>query len=87
MANPNPSPATRFRRGQVANPRGKTSAQRTAEIRNAELAAKLRTHVLKALLAEAKADPAGTLRLIERNILRFLKDCEDRGLGQPQGFS
>ena len=38
MANPNPSPATRFGAGNRANPSGKTSAQRGTEYQNAEAA-------------------------------------------------
>lgn len=85
MANPNPSPATRFRPGQSGNPAGKTSAQRKAEIRNAERAAHVRGLILEALL-EALQDET-TLDLIidgglmRFDVLQFLKDTEDRGFG------
>ena len=82
MANPNPSPATRFRRGQVANPLGKTSGQRKVEILNAERAARVRMRILEALLAETLGDPDGVLGLINHDLLRFLQDTIDRGFGR-----
>jgi len=80
MANPNPSPATRFRPGQVANPRGKLSGQRKAEIRNAERAAHVRGLILEAVMAEL-GDPDAALSLIKCDVLQFLRDTENRGLG------
>lgn len=82
MANPNPSPATRFRFGQVANPAGKTSQQRKQEIRNAELAAHVRGLILEAVMAELEANPDGFLDLARFDLLQFLKDTENRGLGR-----
>lgn len=82
--NPNPSPSTRFGTGNVSP--GKTSEQRKAEIRNAELATKIRTRLLEAVQAALQDDPstANALARIEANILKLIKDSEDRGLGQPK---
>lgn len=77
---------SQFKKGQVANPGGKTSEQRKAEIRNAELATKIRTRMLEAVQAALQEDisTANALARIEANILKLIKDSEDRGLGQPK---
>lgn len=82
--NPNPSPATRFKPGQVANPGGKTSAQRKLEIRNAEKAAKLRGELLDALIDAVEKNEGATREDITADILRLLKDSEERGFGAPK---
>lgn len=86
MANPNPSPATRFKKGQVANPGGKTSEHRRAEIRAAELAAKVQLDLVEALsntLDTADGDEA-KLAAIKADVLKLLKDAQDRGYGAPK---
>lgn len=83
MANPNPSPATRIKPGQVFNPGGKTSEHRKAEIRAAELAAKVRLDLVEALaktLNDAGKD-TDKLEAIRADVLRLLKDSEDRAFG------
>lgn len=83
--NPNPSPSTRFGTGNGPSP-GKTSEQRKAEIRNAEIATKIRTRLLEAVNAALQDDTStdNALARIEANILKLIKDSEDRGLGQPK---
>ena len=68
---------------------GKTSAQRKAEIANAEKATKIRGKLLNAIDAAAgdgELTDADTraLKLIEAAVLKLIKDSEDRGLGTPQ---
>lgn len=77
---------SQFKKGVAANPGGKTSEQRKAEIRNAELATKIRTRMLEAVQAALQDDTstANALARIEANILKLIKDSEDRGLGQPK---
>lgn len=82
--NPNPSPATRFKPGTVANPKGKTSEQRQAEIKNAWLATELRTRFLERLRARMMTDAQIDAALDKLNLNSFLKDSEDRGLGAPK---
>lgn len=83
--NKNPSPATRF--GAPRGPAsGKSSEQKLAEVRNAELATKIRARMLEAVhntVTQVQAD-GSVLDHIEANILKLLKDAEDRGLGTPQ---
>lgn len=85
MANPNPSPATRIKPGQVLNPGGKTSAHRKAEIEAAELAAKSRLSAVAAFarLMDGSATDEDRIALIDANALKLLKDSEDRGFGAP----
>ncbi len=61
------------------NPQGATSAQRKAEIANAEKATLICGRLLDAIV-EATAGGA-SMDLIEAGILKLLKDAEDRGLG------
>ncbi len=74
-----PPVETRFGAGNRANPAGKTSVQRKAEIANAEKATLIRGRLLDAIV-EATAGGA-SMDLIEAGILKLLKDAEDRGLG------
>ena len=87
---------TPFQPGNNANPSGKSSAQRLMEIANAEKATKLRGMMLDALLAKVEAAvvgkpeegvegyPQAAADQIGADVLRLLKDSEDRGLGAPK---
>lgn len=79
--NPNPSPATRFGAGNKANPNGKTSAQKKAEMRAGELAAKIQMRMLKALNDAIDADHDMALSAIASDPLRLIKDAMDREYG------
>jgi len=84
MANPNPSPATQFQKGESGNPKGKTSEQKRLELSNAEKALAIREKMLVALgglLSDMR--PEQILERMDPNSLRMLKDAEDRGLGAP----
>lgn len=84
--NPNPSPATRFGPGNNANPKGMTSRHRELIIENAERAVAIRNRMLEVLQTRLAADKDGGLAIaaIGADILRLLKDAEDRGLGAPK---
>lgn len=74
---------TRFGAGNRANPIGKTSAHRKAEIAAAELAAKVRLEMVEALSdAFDNAESKEKIEQIRSDVLRLLKDSEDRGFGQ-----
>ena len=90
--NPNPSPATRFKKGDSGNPRGKTSEQKQLEmntavaaLRNAEAAIRIRERVLRA--AEARLNELSSEEVlaeyVEAAMLKLLTDSETRGLGAP----
>jgi hypothetical protein len=86
MANPNPPTEhlKPFQPGQSGNPGGKTSAQRKLEVENAEKATRIRAALL-AKMAEL-IDPESGLFMgdLGGDLLKLIKDSEDRGLGSPK---
>lgn len=80
-----PPKHTQFGAGNNANPQGKTSAHRAAEIRAAELAAKVRLDLVAALAGtlEKAGNDTAKVEAIRADILKLLKDSEDRGFGTP----
>lgn len=83
MANPNPSPGTRFKAGEVANPGGKTAAHRKAEVKAAEIAAQLRLAMLSGMMERLNSGE-DALGLMTSEALRLFKDSEDRAHGAPK---
>lgn len=83
MANPNPSPETRFQAGQSGNPGGKTIEHKRMEMEAAEIAAKLRHAALSSMQEKLKAG-TDALELINGDALRLFKDSEDRAHGTPK---
>lgn len=75
-----PPKETRFGAGNKANPQGKTSAQRKAEIENAEKATLIRSRLLDAVIEAIEVDGV-SITMVEAAMLKLLKDSEDRGLG------
>lgn len=86
MANTIPDHPTKFKPGQSGNPGGKSSEHRKAEIKAAELAAMVQADLVEALyntLQQAEGDEA-KLGAIKADVLKLLKDSQDRGFGSPQ---
>ena len=83
MANPNPSPETRFKPGQVANPTGKSAEQAARDVKTADLASQFRHKLLSSVMEklESGIDPA---ELATPDVIRVLKDSEDRAHGTPK---
>jgi hypothetical protein len=79
--NPNPSPATRFGAGNNANPAGKTSEQKRAEMKAGEIAAQIQLRMLQALSEAVSDDNAAALQAIAADPLRLIKDAMDREFG------
>ena len=79
--NPNPSPATRFKAGERANPAGKTSEQKRAEMKAGEIAAQIQLRMLQALSEAVSDDNAAALQAIAADPLRLIKDAMDREFG------
>lgn len=82
--NPNPSPSTRI--GAPDGPRpGKRPGQRALEIANAEMATRIRNKLLTEL-AEMMEGATGSAAIneIRGDVLKLLKDSEDRGLGSAR---
>jgi hypothetical protein len=83
MANPNPSPETRFKPGETLNPLGKTSEQRKAEVKAAEIAANLRLAILSRM--QERVDQGEDVTdMLTSDALRLFKDSEDRAHGTPK---
>lgn len=82
--NPNPSPETRFKPGDVNNPRGKTSETLRAEAQAAEISAKLRAAALIRLMEKVEAGEMDAADVITGDNLRLFKDSEDRAHGTPK---
>lgn len=80
LANLNP-----FKPGQSGNPGGKTSEHRKAEIRAAEAAAKVQADLVEALarVVSSAGDDAEKMEHIRSDVLKLLKDAQDRGFGSP----
>lgn len=83
MANPNPSPETRFggKRGNQPNG-GKTSAQRKAEYDAAEKAAIIGDKMVSSIMEKLSAG-TDALDFIDPATLKLLKDVQDRAHGTP----
>jgi hypothetical protein len=83
MGNPNPSPATRFKPGQVANPTGKTSEQAARDAKTADLASQFRLKVISKVMEkiDAGVDP---LELLSKDVRGVLQYSEDRAHGTPK---
>lgn len=86
MANPDPSPNTRWKPGQSGNPGGKTSEHRQAEIRAAEAAAIVQADLVEALarVVQTAGDDLERLAHIKAEVNTLLKNAQDRGFGSPQ---
>lgn len=81
-----PPKHTRFGAGNKANPAGKTSEQKKLEYENAEIAMRIRNRLLTALEGVLNEHPEKETIVNDRikaDILKLLKDSEDRGLGAP----
>lgn len=83
MGNPNPSPKTRFKPGQVANPTGKTAEQAARDAKTADLASQFRLKVLSKVMEkiEAGEDP---LEVLSKDVRGVLEYSENRAHGSPK---
>lgn len=80
-----PNPNTQFKPGVSGNPGGKSSEHRKAEVRAAEAAAKVQADLVEALarVVSSAGDDAEKLDHIRSDVLKLLKDAQDRGFGSP----
>jgi len=80
-----PNPDTQFKPGQSGNPGGKTASHRAAEVKAAELAAKVQLDLVQALanaVSECDGD-VGRLEYLTKEVNALLKNAQDRGFGAP----
>ncbi len=84
MANPNPSPSTRFGAENGNKPNGgKTSAQRQAEYAAAEKAALIGDRLVSCIMEKLESGQ-DALEFIDQATLKLLKDVQDRAHGTPK---
>lgn len=85
MANPNPSPETRFG-GERGNPSGcgKTKEQKRLEMEAAEMSAKMRHKMLSEMMEKAESGQLDLEELLTPAALKLFKDSEDRAHGTPK---
>lgn len=91
MGNPNPSPATRFKKGQSGNPSGRSSAELKAHVKAAKIAAKLKLTALSSLQDKIESGEMTADDVIEAlfntDVQRMFKEVEDRAHGTPKATS
>jgi hypothetical protein len=75
-----------FQRGNKGNPKGKTSEQKRLEYENLELAQRAKNTFLKALVELQQDKTAADIMdgMSGSDILRLIKDAEDRVMGTPK---
>lgn len=81
MANPNPSPGTRFKEGNPGG--GKTAEQKRLEYEAAEMSARIR-HKILSVIAEKIDGEEDALQFLTGEHLRLFRDSEDRAHGTPK---
>lgn len=82
MANPNPSPETRFKPGNPGG--GKTSEQKRLEYEAAEMAARIRHRQLSVIAERMEQGLEPIEGMTAADLLRLMKDSEDRAHGTPK---
>ena len=87
MANPNPSPETRFQKGQSGNPSGRSKEEQAANVETAKISALLRLKTVTSLQERLGKDTLTDEDLelmLNPSTLKLLKDSEDRAHGTPK---
>jgi hypothetical protein len=82
--NPNPSPETRFQPGSTPNPGGKTKEQKRLEYEAAEMSARIRHRQLSVIAERIEAGLEPIEGMSAADLLRLMKDSEDRAYGSPK---
>jgi hypothetical protein len=88
VANPNPSPATRFKKGQSGNPSGRSKEELKAMNKSAQIAAKLTLSALSSLQEKVQSDEVTAdeviQMLVNADAARLIKEAQDRAHGTPK---
>lgn len=88
MANPNPSPETRFKPGQSGNPSGRSSEELKTMNEAARIAAELTLKALSSL--QERVNKGETLSnddlglLLSADVRGWVKEAQDRAHGTPR---
>lgn len=86
MANPNPSPATRFKPGKSGNPTGRSSVELENLNKASRIASELKLKALSCLQEYVDTkESAGEIlgALMSADAVRLFKEVEDRAHGTP----
>lgn len=88
MANPNPSPKTRFKPGQSGNPSGRSAEELRAMNEAAKIAANLTLKALSSLQERIsqgeKLSEADLALLLSADTRGMIKEAQDRAHGTPR---
>lgn len=84
MANPNPSPETRFKPGQSGNPSGKSSEQIAREKRSSDIASQLTHMGLSYIQEKLESGEIDVMDILNADMMRFIKEAQDRAHGTPK---
>ena len=88
MANPNPSPETRFKPGQSGNPSGRSKEELEALHQSAKIAANLTLKALSSLQekidSNEKLSEEDLALLFSPDIRGMIKEAQDRAHGTPR---
>lgn len=88
MANPNPSPETRFKPGQSGNPSGRSSEELKNLTEAARISSELKLKALSCLQERVSKDDLTADQALEllmsADALRLFKEAEDRAHGTPR---
>lgn len=83
MANPDPSPETRFKPGQSGNPGGLNSETHRLIKDSAEKAARLQNLLIEGVLAKVEqASPEDREAILRADVNKIIGDALDRHLGK-----
>ena len=84
MANPNPSPSTRFKPGQSGNPLGKSAEQAASERRASEIASKITLMGVSYVQEKLESGELDVMDILNADMMRFIKEAQDRAHGTPK---
>lgn len=84
MANPNPSPETRFKPGQSGNPSGKSSEQVEREKAASEIASRITLIGVSYVQEKLESGELDVMDILNADMMRFIKEAQDRAHGTPK---
>jgi hypothetical protein len=82
--NPNPSPATRFKKGQSGNPSGKSAVQAEMERKASRIAAGITLTGLSYVQEKLETGELSVMDILNADILRFIQEAQNRAHGTPK---
>ena len=87
MANPNPSPDTRFKPGQSGNPAGKSKEQVERERKASDLASKITLIGVSYVQEKLESGELDVMDILNADMMRFIQEAQNRAYGTPKSTS